>query len=79
MIYEMNAEEEPDIFNELKKYLQNTYKLSIVETITLIGKIENLIRKETTEIIKNRKPFEIDFNKMDLDDILDVDFLDDEK
>lgn len=76
MIYEMNAEEEPDIFNELKKYLQNTYKLSVVESITLLGKIENFIRKETDEIKKNRKPFEIDFNKMDLDDILDVDFID---
>jgi len=79
MIYEMNVKEEPDIFNELKKYLQNTYKLSVVESINLIGKIENLIRKETDKIIKNRKPFEIDFNKIDLDDILDVDFLDDKK
>lgn len=68
----MNSDKDPDIFNELKKYLQNTYKLSVVESINLIGKIENLIRKETDEIIKNRKPFEIDFNKMDLDNILDI-------
>ncbi len=72
MIYEMNSDKDPDIFNELKKYLQNIYKLSVVESINLIGKIENLIRKETDEIIKNRKPFEIDFNKMDLDNILDI-------
>lgn len=73
MIYEMNAIENPDIFKQLKQYLQDTYNFSNEEVITLIGKIQNLIRKEYNEIEKNKKISELDFSKIKLEDILDID------
>lgn len=73
MIYEMNAIENPDIFKQLKQYLQYTYNFSNEEVITLIGKIQKLIRKEYSEIKKNKEIHELNFSKMKLEDILDID------
>lgn len=46
MVNEMNAVEEPEVFKTLQKYLQDTFNLSVVDSITIIGKIHKLIRKE---------------------------------
>lgn len=75
----MDASKEPDIFESLKIYLQDTYKLSTIETIMLIGRIESLIHKEVNEIKKNRNIQELNLDNIDLDDILDVDFINKEK
>lgn len=65
----MNAKEEPYIFKELMKYLQDTYKFSITESMNVVGKIENLIRKERKEIDK-QKQLELDHDNGNF--VLDV-------
>lgn len=46
MVNEMNAAEEPEVFKALQKYLQDTFNFSLVDSITIIGKIHKLIREE---------------------------------
>lgn len=50
MVNEMNVAEEPDVFKAFQKYLQDTFNLSLVDSITIIGKIHKLIREE----VKNK-------------------------
>lgn len=42
----MNAAEEPEVFKALQKYLQDTFNFSLIDSITIIGKIHKLIREE---------------------------------
>lgn len=77
MINEMNVSEEPDIFKKLQKYLQDTFGITIVESMTIIGKVHKLIRKEVKEIQKPKNP-SVDFSTMTDEEIcglLDYDIL----
>ena len=56
----MNAAEEPEIFKVLQKYLQVKFNLSAVDSMTIIGKVHNLIRKEVKKIQEAQKPSTID-------------------
>ena len=60
MVNEMNAAEEPEIFKVLQKYLQVKFNLSAVDSMTIIGKVHNLIRKEVKKIQEAQKPSTID-------------------
>ena len=57
----MNAAEEPEIFKVLQKYLQVKFNLSAVDSMTIIGKVHNLIRKEVKKIQEVQKPSTIDY------------------
>lgn len=61
MVNEMNAAEEPEIFKVLQKYLQVKFNLSAVDSMTIIGKVHNLIRKEVKKIQEAQKPPTIDY------------------
>ena len=61
MVNEMNAAEEPEAFKALQKYLQDTFNLSVVDSITIIGKIHKLIRKEVKKTQDAQKPPTIDY------------------
>ena len=57
----MNAAEEPEIFKVLQKYLQVKFNLSAVDSMTIIGKVHNLIRKEVKKIQEAQNPSTIDY------------------
>ena len=61
MVNEMNAAEEPEIFKVLQKYLQVKFNLSAVDSMTIIGKVHNLIRKEVKKTQDAQKPPTIDY------------------
>ena len=61
MVNEMNAAEKTEIFKVLQKYLQVKFNLSAVDSMTIIGKVHNLIRKEVKKIQEAQKPSTIDY------------------
>lgn len=63
MVNEMNVCENPPIFVNLKKFLQETYGLDEVEAITIVGEVQSLIRNKVKEINKTRK-VTIDFGRL---------------
>ena len=74
----MNAAEEPEVFKALQKYLQVKFNLSAVDSITIIGKVHNLIRKEVKKIQEAQKPSTIDYTLLtdeEMCGLLDYDVL----